>query len=395
MKILLTGAFGFLGWHTRVRLELLDGHEVLTVGRSDWSRLAERLVDVDAVVHVAGVNRGAESEIERVNVDLADDVAAALATAPRCTRVVFANSIQAGGPSAYGTGKARASDVLRAAASQLGREFVDVRLPNLFGEGGRARYNSFVATFIDDVIAGRAPDKVDDRPIDLLHAQAAARCLSRAATSPAVEPDLLTPCATPTTVDHVLSRLIDFHRLYTRADVPDLTTDLDVDLFNALRFSMFPNAYPFELGSSVDDRGRLIELVRARGSGGQTFVSTSGRGVTRGDHFHVRKVERFVVLSGQAQINLRRLYDGTVVTFNVDGSTPSAVDMPTLWTHNIVNVGAGELVTMFWTNELFDEARPDTIRCLVDGADLPNDPTTVRGGSSHLAQPVEVVSCSR
>ena len=101
-------------------------------------------------------------------------------------------------------------------------------------------------------------------------------------------------------------------------------------------------------------------MVRAHGGQGQTFVSTTRPGITRGEHFHLRKVERFVVLSGRARISLRRLFSEEVVSFDVTGGDPSVVDMPTMWAHNITNTGSDELTTLFWTQELFDPAAPDT-----------------------------------
>lgn len=357
MKVLLTGASGFLGWHTRVRLAAVGGHDVVAVARPDWPRLPELIADVDAVVHVAGVNRGDDAEVHDGNVALAGDLAAALPAATRRPVVVFANSVQAGNGTPYGTGKHAAAKLLGAAAAAHGSPFVDVRLPNLFGEHGRARYNSFVATFVEAVIEDRVPT-VEDRPISLLHVQAAAQALLDAVSTPTtgvVEPD-----GTTTTVVGVLDRLRSFRALYRSGDVPPLLTDLDVDLFNTLRAALFPAAYPLPLVQRADQRGALVEVVRAHGGPGQTFVSTTRPGITRGEHFHLRKVERFVVVAGQARIGLRRLHDTAVISFDVDGEHPVVVDMPTLWAHNITNTGDRELTTLFWTNELFDPDQPDT-----------------------------------
>lgn len=357
MKVLLTGAAGFLGWHTRVRLAAVGGHDVVAVSRHDWPRLAELIADVDAVVHVAGINRGSHDEVQAGNVTLARDLATALPKAMRRPVVVFANSIQAGNSTPYGMGKGEAAGVLGEAAAAHGSAFVDVHLPNIFGEHGRARYNSFVATFVEAVIEDRVPT-VEDRPITLLHVQAAAQALLDAVSTPTtgvVEPD-----GTATTVVGVLDRLRSFRELYRRGDVPPLMTDLDVDLFNTLRAALFPAAYPLPLVQRADRRGALVEVVRAHGGQGQTFVSTTRPGITRGEHFHLRKVERFVVVAGQARISLRRLHDTEVISFDVDGERPVVVDMPTLWAHNITNTGDRELTTLFWANELFDPDRPDT-----------------------------------
>lgn len=357
MKVLITGAAGFLGWHTRVRFAAVGGHEVVAVTRSEWDRLPELIGDVDAVVHVAGVNRGSDLEVREGNIALARDVASALTSAAGHPALVFANSIQSGNDTAYGIGKQAATELLAAAATAHGSPFVDVRLPNLFGEHGLPRYNSFVATFVDAVIDGRPP-QVDDRPIALLHVQAAAQALLNAVADPTAA--TVEPVGTATSVADVLDRLVRFHALYQSGDVPPLTSDLDVDLFNTLRAGLFPAHYPIPLVQRADHRGALVEVVRAHGGQGQTFVSTTRPGITRGEHFHLHKVERFVVLAGRARISLRRLHHRDVIDFDVDGDTPVVIDMPTMWVHNITNIGTTELTTLFWTNELFDPNRPDT-----------------------------------
>jgi len=356
MRVLLTGAEGFLGWHTRVRLRALTGHDVVAVTRASWPELARLAAGADAILHVAGVNRGTDHDVEEGNVTLARDVADAARAAGSAPRIVFANSVQAGTDGAYGAGKQAAADVLARAAARLGSAFVDVRLPNLFGEHGRPGYNSFVATFVDAIVRGAQPE-VTDRPVELLHAQGAAQALLDALTS---EGGASRPAGTPVTVAGVLRTLRELDALYALGDVPPLRTELDLDLFNTLRAARFPAHAPLALTQRTDDRGGLIEVVRAHGGPGQTFASTTRPGSTRGEHFHLRKFERFAVLSGTARISLRRLFTTDVVSFDVSGARPTVVDMPTLWAHNLTNTGPGELLTLFWTDGLFDPAAPDT-----------------------------------
>ena len=357
MKVIVTGAAGFLGWHTRARLHALTDHEVIPVTREVWPRLGDLVSDADAVIHIAGVNRGDAEDVESGNIRLAEDLSAAVQSSGRPLRLVYANSIQAGNSTPYGTGKARAAVVLRTAAEAVGGTFTDVLLPNLFGEHGRPGYNSFVATFVDAVSRGDEPE-VQDREVSLLHAQAAAQSLMDALAPSS--PTRVAPPSTPTTVTGVLSVLKEFQSLYAGGDIPILDTQLRVDLFNTYRAAIFPTHYPIRLTTHADERGRLVETVRAHGGQGQTFVSTTRPGVTRGEHFHITKVERFVVLSGEARISLRRLFSDHVVSFDVSGESPAIVDMPTMWVHNITNIGRGELTTLFWTNVLFDPQLPDT-----------------------------------
>ena len=164
------------------------------------------MADADALIHVAGVNRGPDDEVEIGNRMLAEAVAGALSPGASIRRIVFANSIQTGNGTPYGTGKHAAAKILESAAEQVGADFVDVQLPNLFGEHGRPNYNSFVATFVHAVLEGETP-AVTDRAIGLLHVQNAAECLLEAL---ATKERALTPPATETSVRDVWTKLVDF-----------------------------------------------------------------------------------------------------------------------------------------------------------------------------------------
>lgn len=358
MKIVLTGARGFLGWHTRLRLHALADHQVHPVGRDDWDRISEFLADADAIVHIAGVNR-ADSDIavEMGNLSLAEDLAVSISSAAHPIRVVYANSTQAGNGSPYGIGKQRAAEVLRTATEASGGQFVDVLLPNIFGEHGRPQYNSFVATFVAAAIAGESPDVIDNE-IELLHAQQAAQAIIDALSTNDLQ---MTPRGFRHGVLEIWQLLQEFHGTYMpRGEFPDLGTTFAVDLFNTYRAALFPAHYPVQLVPHTDRRGSFVETVRCRGGEGQTSFSSTAPGVTRGEHYHLRKIERFAVIAGTATIELRRMFTDNVVSFVVNGEAPVAIDMPTGWVHNITNTGDEMLFTQFWSHELFRPEAPDT-----------------------------------
>lgn len=354
MRIAVTGADGFIGWHTRIRLRALTDHEIVEVTRSNWHDLRALVADCDAVIHLAGVNRADDAELVETNAQLAREVADAVLASDRTQVVVYSNSIQSGNDTPYGDGKARAAEILNAAL--VGRRFVEVRLPNIFGEHCRPGYNSFVATFASAVVAGYSPD-VTDRDIDLLHVQDAAQVLIDSLTSPST---VVAPPGHPTSVKEALETLQSQFEVYQDGDIPTLKSPFEVALFNTLRASMFPAHYPIPLVKRADNRGSLTEVVRAHGSEGQTFVSFTHPGITRGQHYHLRKFERFVVVQGEAEIALRKVLSDETIRFQVSGADPKVVDMPIGWAHSITNTGAGELTTIFWTNEIFDPTDTDT-----------------------------------
>lgn len=359
----LTGGGGFLGWHTRAVLrESGVDARLITVGdRFDGESAATSVDGVDRVVHLAGVNRGTDDEVREGNIGFAQQLAEAIrAAAHPPGAVVYANSTQSAGDSVYGTAKQQAADILASAARDVGAEFVDIVLPNIFGEHGRPRYNSVTATFCAILAEGGEPEVVDDKLLDLLHAQNAAELLTGLrdiAEQPALQ--------RRETVSGLLDRLSSFARVYRDGNIPDLSDPFDRDVFNTYRSYTFPAQAPIPLTSHADSRGSFFEIIRTHGGSSQSSFSTTEPGISRGDHFHRRKVERFTVLDGEATISLRRLFTGEVFEFSVTGEEPVAVDIPTMWAHKIVNTGSRTLHTSFWTNDLFDPDNPDTIAELV------------------------------
>lgn len=359
--IAVTGASGFLGWHVRVlarALGLSDPVVVRQADLADSSRLASIVDHADRILHLAGLNRGTDDDVVAGNVDPAEALANALrwcVTPPKT--VTFANSIQAGNGTPYGESKQTAAAILADATHWTGSTFEDVKLPNIFGEHGRPHYNSVIATFCRLLANGGVPEVRDDREMDLLHATDAAAVLLGVAGATEPGRELL---PTRRTVGQLAEQLRRFADIYRSGEIPPLLDRFDVSLFNTYRSHCFPEHYPIGLPRRADIRGELVEAVKVHGGGGQTFCSSTLPGVTRGEHFHLAKVERFVVLKGEAEIALRRVLHDEVVRFRVSGTDPVVVDMPTMWAHNITNVGDTELFTLFWANDLFDADRPDT-----------------------------------
>ncbi|MFJ6154659.1 polysaccharide biosynthesis C-terminal domain-containing protein [Micromonospora profundi] len=357
LKLAVTGAGGFLGWHVRVLLRAMGWPQPVVLGRGDLTDpgvLAAKLAGVDRVLHLAGVNRGEPADVAAGNVQLAAQLADGLKhCADPPARLVYANSVQAGNGTPYGDAKAEAARVL----ADTGVGFDDVLLPNLYGEHGRPYYNSAVATFCRLLAEGGRPEVHADRELSLVHVtDAAARLVGVPAGG---SWDQAMP-ALRIGVQALADRLTDMAVTYRTGEIPSLPDRHDVRLFNTYRSHCFPAHYPLALPRRADDRGELVETVKAHGGAGQTFCSTTHPGITRGEHFHLAKVERFVVLRGSAEISLRRVDDAEVLRFPVSGDEPVLIDMPTMWAHKLVNTGSDELVTMFWTNELFDPDRPDT-----------------------------------
>ena len=163
------------------------------------------------------------------------------------------------------------------------------------------------------------------------------------------------------TVTALQRKIRDLSETYRHGVLPRLEDSFDFNLFNTYRSYLFPKQYPMALEDHRDERGNLFEAVKSL-AGSMTFISHTKPGVTRGDHFHLQKIERFLVLSGQARISVRKLFQQEITAFEVSGDRPQFLDIPTLHTHNITNTGTGDLITLFWSYGIFDPVNPDTFK---------------------------------
>lgn len=365
-KVVVTGAAGLLGWHASARLHAencaarfkgsplpYDLVRLDHAGFSDPAGLDRAIAAADVVLHFAGVNRGAEEEIEAANPRIAAALADAITRTGATPHLVYANSTHAAADTPYGRSKRHAAE--RLVATGLG--LTNLVLPHIFGECARPYYNNVTATLIDQIIKGGEPTINPDGVVHLLHAGNAAQAAIDAGL--AAQSGEILPAGRRTGIPALYDTLLGFHRDYGANVYPDLRDDFSLALFNTYRAALYPDGFPRLLRLNSDARGTLFEAAKG-GGGGQTFASWTEPGVTRGDHFHLRKVERFLVLEGDAIIRIRCVLGGPVWEYRVSGDAPAAVDMPTLHTHSIENVGSKPLLTLFWTHDFFDPANPDT-----------------------------------
>lgn len=365
MKIGITGSDGLLGYHVRACLHSQSGlHEIRLANRAtfaDETALDRFAGGLDAVIHCAGMNRGGDTEVERANRWLAEALIGALLRTGTTPAVIYANSTHADRNTGYGRGKRAAGELLEAWGKAHGARVGNVVLPHVFGEFGKPFYNSVVSTFCHQLANGDTPRIDIDGDLELVHTQEVARFFIDWIENPssAVSREHLRLNGRKLKVSEMLARLNRLLERYAKGIVPDLRDQFDLRLFNTLRSYLFPSHYPRALELHADSRGELFEAIKAD-QGGQAFLSSTHPGVTRGNHFHLRKVERFLVVGGEADIRLRKLFSHEVVIFRVSGDRPAFVDIPTFHTHSITNIGSKELHTLFWANEIFDPNNADT-----------------------------------
>jgi len=311
----------------------------------------------DVIVHLAGMNRGDEDELLETNISLGRKLIEACETSGQSPHIIFASSIQMSHDTAYGRSKRLSSEMFREWEARSGGIFTNLILPNVFGEHGKPFYNSVVATFCYQLAQGDGPEIIEDRTIDLIYVHRVVTII-RETINDSSEKEIK-PSGLSISVSELLTKLNGFAGFYSEGTIPPLENDFDLCLFNTYRSFLYPKNSPMILTLHQDQRGTLFEAVKTL-NGGQCFFSTTHPGITRGNHYHKRKLERFLVVKGEAVIRLRRLLFEDVVEFMVSGDEPCFLDIPVLHTHSITNVGDSDLLTLFWAHELYDPEQPDT-----------------------------------
>ena len=364
-KIGITGRPGFVGSHLASYIATFaDKYEILPYEDGYFDNKAQ-LIDfaskADVIVHLAGVNRHEDEKyIYSRNVELASKLVEALLISGNVPQVIFSSSTQETRDNPYGKGKKEARILLERWAVEADAGFAGLIIPNVFGPFGKPYYNSVVATFCHQITAGEKPQIKVDAELELIYVADLIKYIQDVMDNGKSDPELKVPNTGKMKVSEILSLLRAFGSGYLNDHIiPELKNPLETSLFNTLRSYRDVREHAASLIKHQDERGHLVEIVK-EGCGGQSFFSLTKPGITRGNHFHTRKIERFCVVKGQAVIRLRKMGTEEVIDFKVSGNNPIALDIPVFYTHNITNTGNSDLLTLFWSNEIFNPEDSDT-----------------------------------
>lgn len=365
LNIGITGANGFLGLHLVNILGLNKSSFNLIEFQREWFNsqieLDQFVNKCDIIIHLAGLNRhNDESYLYETNVSLANILVSSFIRTEFKGLLLFASSIQEFKNNNFGNSKKKSNEIFADWSIRFGTTYKSLLIPNVFGAFGKPFYNSFISTFCYQLINNEIPEINVDSKLELVYVDDLIYEIIELFKSKSTG-SIIFKNTQSYTVSDVLKKLIDFKRTYLElGHIPKLNSKFDLDLFNTFRSYIDHNAYfPVKYKNNLDNRGNFVELIRLN-AGGQISFSTTKKGITRGNHFHTRKIERFSVIKGSALIQLRKIGTREIHNLYLTGDEPAYVDMPIWHTHNIKNIGEEELITIFWINEFYDENNPDT-----------------------------------
>ena len=363
MKVLITGANGFVGKNLIAHLRERKDVEVLRFCREDNIASLHSLVsEVDFVFHLAGVNRPKDVEEFKVgNADLTQALCAAVAVSGRKIPILYTSSIQAELANAYGDSKREAEDALLNLSTTFGNSVHLFRLPNVFGKWARPNYNSAVATFCHN-IANNLPVSINDAnaKISLVYIDdVISSFISVMDGKQAGNPFVKIEQNYSITVGDLSAQLYAFKESRQSMISERVGTGLVRALYSTYLSYLPPEEFTYEVPKYGDARGVFVEMLKTKDSG-QFSYFTAHPGITRGGHYHHTKTEKFLVISGKACFRFRHITSGEYYELFTDGEAPKIVETVPGWSHDITNVGESEMIVMLWANEIFDRELPDT-----------------------------------
>jgi len=373
IRVGITGQAGFVGTHLFNTLGLRpDKFERIPFEDaffSDEDKLKKFVQSCDAIVHLAAMNRHIDPEVlYQTNIGLVHQLIAACEETNSKPHILFSSSTQEERDNLYGKSKKEGRILLEHWAEKNFAKFTGFVIPNVFGPFGNPYYNSVVATFCHQLTHNEQPKIEVDGEIKLIYVGELVNEIIEHIESMQLESSIKAIIdnvpiqhTSQIKVSALLQKLTAFKQNYfEKGIIPNLNDTFDKYLFNTFLCYIDHETFsPYHLKLNTDNRGSFVETVKLS-SGGQVSFSTTVPGITRGNHFHTRKAERFIVIKGKARIDIRRIGTDKILSFELDGREPSFVDMPIWYTHNITNIGDEELYTIFWINEHFNPEDGDT-----------------------------------
>jgi UDP-2-acetamido-2,6-beta-L-arabino-hexul-4-ose reductase len=365
-RVGITGQNGFIGKSLSRWLGLYGKKYSIVECENYYFENKDLLYDFvnscDVIVHLAGVNRHPIPEkIYEINLQLTQNLISSLNRSINKPQLIFASSSQEFSNTYYGSSKRDSRELFKSWAHSKQANFVGLIIPNVFGSLCKPFYNSVISTFCYQLVNDQTPIIIEDVLLELIYIDELIITILKLIDDNANGEILKFTNTTKISVSEVLNKLQYFKDCYLgEFNIPVLDNSFDINLFNTFRsFIPLGEFFPRKYVLNKDERGAFVELIKL-GSGGQISFSSTMPGYTRGNHLHTRKIERFSVIKGSAQIQLKEINSDRIFEFRINDSDPGFVDIPIWFIHNIKNVSENELITVFWINEPYNPHDPDT-----------------------------------
>jgi len=364
MKILVSGANGFIGKNLIWGLRNQNYQDIYEFNKNTKPELLDKYCqDCDFVFHLAGVNRPKEQdEYMEGNFEFTSILLDKLKKHNNKAAVIFSSSIQAELDNPYGKSKKAAEELVLAYGKETGAKVLIYRFTNVFGKWCRPNYNSDVATFCHN-IARDIPVTVNDSGLamNLIYIDDVVEEMTQVLKGSGNTTGAFgkVPIVYTMTLGQIVELIHTFKASRNERSIPDMSNGFTRKLYATYLSYLPEDGFAYPLKMNTDNRGSFTEFIRT-GNRGQVSVNIIKPHITKGDHWHHTKNEKFLVVSGKGKIRLRKIDSDKVIEYHVSGEKLEAVDIPPGYTHNIENTGDIDMVTVMWANELFNPDRPDT-----------------------------------
>jgi len=364
MNILVTGAKGFIGKNLIAELKNRGYNDISEYEKDTNPELLDTYCrDADFVFHLAGVNRPKDKfEFIKGNIGLTETLLNTLKKHTNTCPVMISSSVQAELDNPYGESKKAGEDLLLDYSHKTGAKVLVYRFPNVFGKWSKPNYNSAIATFCHN-IARDLPIQVNDPSVimNLVYIDDVVKELINAleGRENRVDEFCKVPVVHTITLGEIVDLIYSFLKSREERSVPDMSDAFTKKLYSTYISFLPKDRFSYELKMNADQRGSFTEFIKTPDRG-QVSVNISKPGVTKGNHWHHTKSEKFLVVSGRGVIRFRHIDSDEMLEYFVSGEKMEVVDIPTGYTHNIENLGDSDMVTVMWANEPFDPEKPDT-----------------------------------
>ena len=367
MKVLITGSDGFLAKNLISQLKTIDKIELYLFSKNNSpDTLEAHLKEVDFIFHLAGVNRPkTKTEFITGNINLTKSIIDILTKYHKKTPLLFSSSIQADLDNEYGKSKKEAEKIIQDYSNRAGVNVFIYRLPNIFGKWARPNYNSVIATWCSN-IANNKSIEIDDEnsKLTLVYIDDVVKSFIKKMflkdsfnNKEGKYYDLKNIHLK--TLKEIKDLLYSFKKNRVSLEIPNVGSGFERALY-ATYLSYLPiDDFSYDLKGHNDHRGSFYEIIKTLNSG-QFSVSTTAPGISRGDHYHHTKNEKFLVVKGEALIEYRNIITNEKISYNVSSKNMKIVEMIPGYTHKITNIGNDEMILFLWANECYDEDNPDT-----------------------------------